>query len=135
VCFAHTYTTGGDFNNVEALLLHKVPPEQQLAVKHALQQLRNSTRSVDKVASAAALQRVNDANAATMQQPSAKSRYCSPAQQHHGSGVSVHYGDFPVVPVMGNGVTATLTLNAPADGTVQTSMLLHGCHSVEQLSE
>jgi hypothetical protein len=90
---------------------------------------------VDKVASAVALQRVNDTNAATMQQPSAKSRYCSPAQQHHGSGVSVHYGDFPVVPVMGNGVTATLTLNAPANGTVQTSVLMHGCHNVEQLSQ
>jgi hypothetical protein len=36
---------------------------------------------------------------------------------------------------MGDGVNASLTLNAPANGTVQTSVLLHGCNSVQQLSE
>jgi hypothetical protein len=78
-------------------MLQTVAPEQQQAVTQALQQLRDSKRSVDRVASAAALQRVNAANAATMQQLGAHSRYCSPAQQHHGSGASLHYGDFPVI--------------------------------------
>jgi hypothetical protein len=116
-------------------MLQSVAPEQQLAVQQALQSLRTSTGSVNKVASAAALQRVNDANAATMQQHGANGRYCSPAQQHHGSGASLHYGDFPVTSVMGDGVTATLTLTDAANATVQTSVLLHGSNSVEQLSE
>jgi hypothetical protein len=133
--YTHTYNTGGDYNNVEATVLQTVALKQQLAVKQALQQLRNSKRSVNTVASAAALQRVNDANAATMQQPGVNSRYYAPAQKHHGSGASLQYGDFPVTSVMGDGITPSLTLNAAANGTVQTSVLLHGCHSVEQLSE
>jgi hypothetical protein len=131
----HTNTTGGECNNVEALLLQNVPSEQRLVVQQALQQLRKSKRSVDTVASAAALQRVNDANAATMQQTAASSRFCAPAQTHHGRGASLQYGDFPVTSVMGDGFNASLTLNAPANGTVQTAVLLHGCHSVELLSE
>ena len=75
-------------------MLQSVAPEQQLAVQQALQSLRTSTGSVNKVASAAALQRVNNANAATMQQHGANGRYCSPAQQHHGSGASLHMVTF-----------------------------------------